>query len=83
MNILKVGNEDTRTTSGASTVNFEHILHFTCIYTIIAEFEQMLLGTESIKFKTINLFSVTVRNILFYGLGTFVRLYVFILIHPK
>ena len=27
-NIFKVNNKDTRTMSGASLVNFEHILHF-------------------------------------------------------
>ena len=43
----------------------------------------MLVGSENIWFQTINLFSVTARNILFNGLGKFVGLHVFIYIHLK
>ena len=39
--MYKVNNKDTRTISGASTVNFEHISHFTVI---IAEFEKIKIG---------------------------------------
>ena len=40
-NVLKVNNKDTRTTSGASIVNAEHISQF---IVIIAEFEQINAG---------------------------------------
>ena len=38
---------------------------------------------EKIRFQTLNLFWVTVRNILSYGLGQFVGLHIFIFIHRK
>ena len=40
-NIFRVNLKDTRTTSGASIVNFEHILHF---IVNIAKFEQKSAG---------------------------------------
>ena len=43
----------------------------------------MLVVSDNIWFQAMNLFLVTVRNILSYGLIKFVGLHVFILIHPK
>ena len=40
-NIFKVNNKDNRMTSGASTVNFKHILHFIII---VVEFNQINVG---------------------------------------
>ena len=42
----------------------------------------MLVGPEKLKLQIISLFSVTVGNKLSYGLGKFVGIHVFILIHP-
>ena len=75
-NIFKVNSKDTRTVS----VNFEHISHF--ILLLIAEFKLPPVGSEKLVSYTIKLIS-ELRNILSYGLGKFVGLHVFILIHPK
>ena len=80
-NIFKVNNKDTRKMYGISIVNFEHNLQFIPLL-IIAEFEQMLLWPQKQQFQEINLFPVTVRNILSYELGKFVGLCAFIVIHP-
>ena len=43
-NILKVNNKDTRTMSGTSIVNFEHISH-----SILLEFKQIIqVGSEKL-----------------------------------
>ena len=47
-NIVKVNDENTRTTSGSSIVNFENISQFICTYTFIAEFEQINAGWVSV-----------------------------------
>ena len=62
---------DPRKTSGASTVNFESISHFILLFLLLYSNMQMLVGSEKL-----------VRNILRYGLGKFVGLHAFILIHP-
>ena len=64
------------------TLNFEHISHFILLLLLLNSNKQMLLGPKKLQFLTINLFSVSVGNILSYGLGIFVGLHVFILIHP-
>ena len=65
--------------SGAFVVNFENILHFILIFCI----DFNLINVEPEKSQTINFFSVTERNMLYYGLGgEFVGLHVFILFHP-
>ena len=43
-NIFKVNNKDNRMTSGASTVNFKHILHFIII---VVEFNQINVGRNN------------------------------------
>ena len=68
--------KDTGMTPGTSIVNFEHVSHFITLSNLLNSNKQMLVGPEKRTFQTINLFLVTVRNILFYGLGKFVRLYV-------
>ena len=83
MKHVKVNNEDTRTTSVASTVNLEHISHFILRLLLLNSNKDMLAGSENIKIQKINLFSVTVRNKLSHGRGRFVGLHVFILTHPK
>ena len=75
-NILKVSNKDTGMESGTSIVNFQHVSHFILLSNLLNLNKEMLVGPEKWTFETINLFLVTVRNILFYGLGKFVRLYV-------
>ena len=75
-NILKVNNKDTGMASGTSVVNFKHVSHFILLSNLLNLNKQMLVGPEKRTFQTINLFLVTVRNILSYGLGKFVRLYV-------
>ena len=61
---MQVNNKDTRTTSGASVVNFEHISHF------IAEFEQInicwVLETIVSDSKVVHR---TVRNIMGWKMG--------------
>ena len=54
-NILKVNNKDTRT-SGASTVNFEDISHFTLWLILLNLSKIMLGGFQKLSFQTINLF---------------------------
>ena len=71
-NIFKVNNKDTRTTSGASVVNFEHISHFTLQLILLNSNKLIPFGPEKRLFPTINLFSMTMRNILFYGPKKFV-----------
>ena len=83
MKHVKVNNEDTRTTSVASTVNLEHISHFILRLLLLNSNKDMLAGSENIKIQKINLFSVTVRNKLSHGRGRFVGLHDFILTHPK
>ena len=62
---------DTRTMSGASTINLESILHFLLLFLLLNSNMQMLVGFEKL-----------VRNILCYKLGKFVGLHVFVLIQP-
>ena len=63
--------------SGTSIVNFQHFIsHFILPSNLLNSNEQMLVRPEKRKFQTINLFLVTVRNILSSGLGKFVRVYV-------
>ena len=76
--IFKVKNKVNRMASGAFVVNFENILHFILIFCI----DFNLINVEPEKSQTINFFSVTERNMLYYGLGKFVGLHVFILFHP-
>ena len=64
------------------TLNFEHISHFILLLLLLNSNKQMLLGPKKLQFLTINLFSVPVGNMFSYGLGIFVGLHVFILIHP-
>ena len=78
--ILKVKNKSTRITSGASTVNFEHSLHF-ILTVIIAEQINAVWVWEIIvsdKFPSNNCgkYKVLYRPVKFVGL------HVFILIHP-
>ena len=77
-NIFKVNYKETRTTSGASMANFEYI-YFTLYSTVnIAKFPQINASWAwDNKLQTINLFPVTVRNKLSYGLRKFVGLYLF------
>ena len=62
--------------SGTSIVNFQLVSHFIILSNLFNSNKQMLVGPEKRTFQTINLFLVTVRNILFYGLRKLVRLYV-------
>ena len=71
-----MSNKDTGMESGTSIVNFQHVSHFILQSNLLNLKKEMLVGPEKWTFETINLFLVTVRNILFYGLGKFVRLYV-------
>ena len=76
-NIFKVNNKDTRMMSGASFANFEHILHFILLLILLTEFEQInVVWAGETVVQSINLFPVTVKNILSYGLGKFVGIYV-------
>ena len=61
--------------------NFKHILLYILLLLLLNSSKQMLAGPEKLQFQTINLFSVTGRNILSCGLEKFIRLHVFILIH--
>ena len=63
-------------------LNFEHISHFILLLLLLNLNKQMQLGPKKLQFLTINLFSVPVGNMFSYGLGIFVGLHVFILIHP-
>ena len=64
--------------------NYENFFHKTVFFFLnsncvsITEFMQL----NAINFETINLFSVTVRNILSYGLGKCFELCVFVVIYP-
>ena len=63
--------------SGASFANFEHILHFILLLILLTEFEQInVVWAGETVVQSINLFPVTVKNILSYGLGKFVGIYV-------
>ena len=44
--MFKVNNKDTRTTSGTSIVNFEHILHFILLLILLNLNKLMLYGPE-------------------------------------
>ena len=74
-----INNKDTRTTFGASIVNSEHILHFILLLILSNSDKKVLVGSQKRLFQKINLFSLTVRNILSYELEK-LRLYVFIFI---
>ena len=71
-NIFRVNNEDTRMTSGASFVNFEHIAIYSVI---IVEFQQIDVAWSCDILVSDNKF---VRNIQSCGLEKFFRLHVFI-----
>ena len=47
-NIFKVKNKDTRTMSGASFVNFEHILHYILLLSLLNSNKQMSCGPEKL-----------------------------------
>ena len=54
--------------SGASIVNFEHISQVIVELILLNLDKLMTVGPQKRKFLTINLFSITMRNTLFYGL---------------
>ena len=47
-NISKVNNKDTRIMSGASVVNFEHILHFILLLSLLILNKEMPFGSEKL-----------------------------------
>ena len=47
-NIFKVNNKDTRTMSGISSVNFEHISHFILQLILLNLSKEMPLGPEKL-----------------------------------
>ena len=58
-----------QTLSGASIVNSEHIYqHFILLLILLNSSKYMPVGPEKLQFHTINLFSVTVKNVLSYDL---------------
>ena len=77
----QVNNKDSRTKPAASIVNSEHILHFILMLSLF-NLKKKINGPEKLRFQIINLFSVTVGNILFFGLRKSVGSHVFNLIHP-
>ena len=66
-NRFKVNNKDTRKMSGASVVNFEHILHVTVLLILLSLNKLMTAGPEKQQFQTITFFSITVKNTHFMG----------------
>ena len=77
--IFKVNNKDTRRSVAS---NFEHISHFILLLLLLNS-NKCWLGLRIHSFNTINLFSVTMRIILTFGLGKIVCLYVFIFFQSK
>ena len=76
-NIFRVNTKGTGTTSCASIVNLEHILYFIPLLMLPNLNKKVLVGPEKRLFRTLNLFSLTVRNLLSYELGKLVGLFIF------